>query len=251
MAKKRKLRNQERKDVEPILKISIDESGTTTGSDPKSKRIYVTVNAFAFSVNQVRIRFKSLESLLMEFHTSETVKKQLDPRQVTIDMGYENRNEIVALAWDLIDWLERARKIFGAVTGVPKKNDFYSEIIRLLEPAETFRQILQHYDSEVVRRAVTDMYPIMGSVVATFRLGDAWCGRVLLSTPARFAGDKEINVAGARFIENGMQGDIDGITLSVTNHALNFSEILRALELEIIKLMKYLDDTYDFQWPSF
>lgn len=122
--------------------------------------------------------------------------------------------------------------------------------MRLLEPAEIFRQILQHYDSEVVRHAVTDMYPIMGSIVATFRSGGAWCGRVLLSTPARFAGDKEVNVAGARFIENGMQGEVDGITLSVTNHALNFSEVIRSLEQEITKLMEYLDDTYGFQWSN-
>lgn len=121
MAKKRKLRNHKRKTAEPILKISVDESGVTTGSDPKAKRIYFTVNAFVFSINQVRVRFRKLESLLMEFHTSEAVKKELGARQVTIDMRYEKRNGIVAIAWDLIDWLERSRKIFGVVTGIPKK----------------------------------------------------------------------------------------------------------------------------------
>lgn len=250
MTKKGKPRRQEREDTKPLLKVTVDDSYVTTEADPKSKRTYVTVNAFAFALNQAELRFKKLEALLLEFHTTQLSEKPLGPQQVTLEMGYKKRNEIVALAWDVIDWLERTRKIFGAITGVPKKNDFYSSIMKLLEPAETFRQILQHYDSEVVRRAVTDMYPIMGSVIATFRLGDSWSGRVLLSTPARFIGDKEICVAGAKFIESGMKGDIDGITLSVTNHAVNISEILHGLEPEKMKLSGFLEQNYNFQWPN-
>jgi hypothetical protein len=250
MAKKRKPKKQEREDVEPVMKVTVNDSGVTEVVDPKYKRIYVTVNAFAFAVNQAELRFKSLESLLMEYHSAEIKKKPLDPHTFSTDMGYEKRNDIVALAWDIIDWMERSRKIFGVITGIPKKNDFYSAIMKSLEPAERFRQVLQHYDSEVIKPAVTGMYPVMGAIIATFRSGNSWGGRILLSTPARFTGDNEVCVAGARFIENNMRGDVDGITLSITNHAVNLSKIWYELELEKEKLSVYLEQTLRYPWPK-
>lgn len=247
MATKRKPKNKGQKDAEPIIRVTVANSGVTTAMDSKAKRIYVSVNAFVFAVNQVEFRFKSLESLLMEF---DSTKNNLGSRQFSIDIGYKKRNEIVSLAWDIVDWLERARKIFGVISGIPKNNNHYSSIMKLLEPAERFRQILQHYDSEVIKRAVEGMYPVMGGVIATFRRGESWYGRILLSTPARFPGDKEVNIAGVKFIKDNMQGDIDGITLSVTSHAINLSEILCKLKLEKIKLSTYLEQTFDFHWPK-
>ena len=250
MPRKRKNRAQLKSETSNLLKITVDKSAVLTGFDPKSKRIYVTVNAFAFSFNQVDSLFAELESLLKRYHQCQARCTVIHPRQVSIDMGCPDRNTIVRIAWDIVDWLERARKIFGAVSGVPTKDRVYKSIMATLKPAKDFRNILQHYDADVLKIALADQVPIMGSVIARFKTVDSWMGRVILSAPARFAGDDAIGIYGVGFAENAMRDDVDGITLSVADRTIPLSEIILKLRADQVSLANYLKERYDYEWPN-
>lgn len=230
--------------------VKVDGSGVKKGLQPKGKRIYVTVNAFVFSMNEASRRFSRMKRLLVEFNEQERSTKHNSEGNVTISLNCLHRNEIVALAWDAVDWLARARKILGSLAGIPKKDGRHSAMMKALADASHYRDMLQHYDSDIIGTMVQGTFPIMGSVVATFYDGVRQFGRVILSTPARYVGDQTISIAGANNLLAPARSKIDNVTLSVANATINLSEVFNAVDSVRNGIRDFLKDSYDFDWES-
>lgn len=72
---------------------------------------------------------------------------------------------LVYLSWELVDWLERTRKILGHGAGLKTKEPAYKILMSRLASAESFRDELQHFNQFVEQSIGTDFAPL-GSVTA-------------------------------------------------------------------------------------
>lgn len=235
---------------EYYLIVKVDDSGVKQGLSKKGKRIYVTINAFVFSINEARRRFLRIKNLLLEYDKKEQDSNMITDGQCSISLGCPFRNEIVSLAWDVVDWLERSRKIFGSLAGIPKKDQRYVSVMNALLPATKYRHMLQHYDSDVITTLVKNTFPLMGAVLAAYSDEKHNYGRVIISTPARYAGDQTISIAGAKAIAAHAKSPIGSITLSLANATINLSVLFEELDSCTNDIREILKQTYDYDWSS-
>lgn len=221
----------------------------------RCKRIYATVNAAAFSINQVLAHFERLRALLIEFDSkgrglASDEWKAGGQCVASIDVEYPRRNEIVGLAWDLIDWLDRVRKLLHVLAGVKREQQpWYRSAVRVLDQVEEMRHALQHFDRQM-KQFIEGQYPLHGSVAATFpgRLAPTHT-RILLSTPARFVADRKVTITQVSFPRR-MEGEVDGITFSVGDRSIDLSEVMRVLEKVKTDMGAFLQAKYGFGWPT-
>ena len=219
------------------------------------KKIYATVNAAAFGINQVMTHFERLRALLIEYD-SETrglasFEWKAGGHQVaSIELDYPKRNEIVGLTWDLIDWLDRVRKLLQIIAGAKREQQpWYRSAMQALGQVEEVRHVLQHFD-ERMKEFIEGEYPLHGAVTATFpgRLAPTHT-RILLSTPARFAGDRSITIAQVDFLPK-VEGEVDGVIFSIGRRSIDLSEVMRVLEKVKIDMGAFLQAKYGFRWPT-
>lgn len=250
MNRKPKLKRSKIPSKDNYLIVKVDESGVNEGLHPKGKRIYVTINAFVFSLNEAYRRFGRMKRLLIDFNKQEQLTKPLTKGNVTISLDCPHRNEIVSLAWDIVDWLARTRKILGSLAGIPKRGGQHSAMMQALADIPNYRDMLQHYDSDVIQTMVQKTFPIMGSILVAYCDGGEQHGRVILSTPARYAGDPTVSVAGVNSILAPARPPIDNITLSIANANINLSKVFNAIDSARDGIHDYLKERYDFDWES-
>ena len=62
----------------------------------RAKRIYATLNAAVFTINQVERRYTELTTMLREYHQGKEGGAKAG--RVTFDIGYPHSNYIVSLA---------------------------------------------------------------------------------------------------------------------------------------------------------
>ncbi len=250
MSRKPKQKHAAKTSAENYLIIKVDESGVTDGTTKTQKRIYVTVNSLVFCLNEARRRFEYAISRLVEYDADQHAIKPIHQDGVTITMDCPYRHEIIGAMWDAIDWLERARKILGSISGIPKKDTRYKDLMKALSPASDWRDMLQHYDRDVVPVLVEKNFPLMGTVLAAFSRDGLTYGRVILSTPARFTGDQIISIAGANAILATASEQVDNVTLSVANAVMNLSGVFRTLEGSIGGFRALITEKFKFDWAS-
>ena len=221
--------------------------------DRKHKRIYVSVNAAAFIMNQIERRFAGLEDLLLAYdrlkRSEEDGPTQTKDRQVALDMGYERGNDLVSAAWDVVDWIDRLRKVLGAVAGVKRKEDWYRETMKAVGCAKQMRDFFQHYDRSLTT-FVDGGYPLMGSVVCSFPAdnGGAY-RRVVMATPVRYAGDPGVCVGGIAKTAHA-SGKVSSIILSIADRFIDLSDVTSTLREGQRHFAAYLADRYQFEWPE-
>ena len=125
-------------------------------------RPHAILNAVAFCFEQIEARYDRLCELLLQSKR-------------------ENRfHEIISTAWDLIDWVERLRKLLGKGAGIKKKEEWYQVAMRVLAPAEDLRHFLQHFDNSV-EECLDKNVSVFGSVSAYCAEGDGY-GVVIASS---------------------------------------------------------------------
>ncbi len=147
----------------------------------RAKRIYATLNAMVFILSQLDRRYTELVAMLHDYRKSKEQDGKIEePRQVTMDIGYPRGNYMVSLAWDIVDWCDRLRKIAGVKAGIKRRDEWFQQLEATLETTKDIRNFLQHYDSEV-NTFVLGSYPLMGSISAHFPIEDGWCAVHTLS----------------------------------------------------------------------
>lgn len=230
--------------------IKVDDSGVKQNLDSRHKRVYASVNSAAFVINQIERRYEVLESELLQY---DEFKRRIGsekpkPGSMSLDMGYQHGNSLVAQAWDLVDWIERLRKIMGKVSGVKKNAPWLRNLVKGLKPTEELRHFIQHFDRSL--SVILDgSYPLMGSLIAFFSCKGQPYVRVLISTPARYAGDQHVHISG--FLLPKELGDSVGeVTLSVANQHLNISQMVNMVREARSSFAKDVRESYDFEWPA-
>lgn len=250
MRKKKKQKLSAIPSKENYLIVQVDDSGVTKGISEKGKRTYVTINAFVFSINEAKRRYLRIKNILLDYDKAESTKSSNSEGDYSLSIDCPFRNEIVSTAWDTVDWIERARKTLGAIAGIPKKDSRYISIMDALKPASEYRHMLQHFDSDVIPTLVNKTFPLMGAVLAKYSDGKKDRGRVIISTPARYAGDQTITIAGANAFAAHAKPPIDNITLTLANATINLSAMFEKIELSINDVREFLSQTYDYDWAS-
>jgi len=218
--------------------------------NPKHKRIYVSVNATAFILNQVERRFVALESALLayDFDCRRDPKENVaHDRGVSFDMGYAKRNDIVSTAWDIVDWLDRLRRVLGVIAGV-KKEAWYKLLMKSLAEVEDVRHHLQHFDKRL-EELVGGSYPLMGALIASFPATPGRYTKFLLSTPVRYVADTAIRIHWFRHPDV-VRGEVDRVTFSVASVAINLTDIMVRVRKGKAQLAAYLHKRYNFTWPD-
>jgi hypothetical protein len=217
----------------------------------KHKRIYVSLNITAEAIRQIRLRYAALSDQLVEYDRSaEGRQAQVDSpeeRKAYFDMGYAKRHEVIGAAWDLVDWIERFRRLLGIVTGVPHKAAWLQRMRQISAQFEDVRHFAQHFDREV-RQLVAGNYPLLGAVMATFPSKGGGYTRVMLSTPVRYAHDNEILIQGFQRAVPPV-GDVDCIVFSLAEFHLNFSTFISELEPPAEQFFEYIKQTYGAELP--
>lgn len=213
----------------------------------KEKRIYATLNAAVFMINQVERRYNELTTMLQTYNRSKEGSVKVS--QVTIDISYPHGNYIVSLAWDIVDWCDRLRKILGAIAGVRRKENWYQQLVTSLEATAEVRHFLQHYNREI-KNFVAGSYPLMGSVSACFPLESGWHTRCIPSTPLTSVYHRDFKVSGFQ-VPPYVEGDIDYVMFSIAEKYINITELTEKLRVSKVNFCNYLEIEYGFVWPEF
>lgn len=232
----------------PHIFIKVDQGEVANVTDPKAKRVYVTVNAAAFTINTIERKFEALQRRLRAFDEPLCKERRaVNPGEVSIHLADEIGNELVAEAWDVIDWIDRLRRIMGVMVGVPRKEMWYAQLMQSIARAEEPRHRFQHFDN-TLSYIVKKTYPVMGALIAYFPIsGSKARGRIILSTPARFAGDDNIGVA---FNVPELMFDVGGVCLSVAQETVCVSGMVHDIRAARTYFARYLSARYGFAWPA-
>ena len=115
-------------------------------SSPKT-RIDFVQSSVAFTFSAMERRYERLCDLLEDYR----VKNHDD--------------EIVAVAWDIIDWAERLRTLLHHGTGVKASDPWLQWFKRELAPVEQMRHVIQHLPGSV-EECLSEKVPLFGCVSA-------------------------------------------------------------------------------------
>lgn len=150
--------------------------------------------------------------------------------QIILQQKYEMANNLVYLVWELVDWLERIRRLLGLGVGFERKTVHYREAVLALKEAEDFRHKLQHFD-KFISSSVGGDQSLLGSVTAIVNEGSEPEGiyatfrcvsfNLGLLSPGKSLGSMEI--------PEKMSDAVDYVTLHLGSDSLNLSKILRKL----------------------
>jgi hypothetical protein len=157
-----------------------------------------------------------------------SIHRSLEKYEFVYQVIDQNRTEmnrnVVLVCWELVDWVERSRKILGYGTGLKKKEPEYILAYRALAKGEEFRHSLQHFDKFIQESLKHDFSPL-GAVTA-LKYVDAnnleFCSYVPgILRENKWLGSTDLNVQ--------MKDKVDHVTLEFHEQKLNLSEISRAL----------------------
>lgn len=150
--------------------------------------------------------------------------------QIILQQKSDMIGNLVYLVWELIDWLERTRKLLGLSVGFDRKTSYYKDTFLALKAAEGFRHKLQHFD-RFVNSSVGGDQALLGSVTAWEYKGVDTEGsyenlKFTSYNLGLVVGDKSL---GYSELPEKMYDTVDYVTLHLGTDSVNVSEILRTL----------------------
>lgn len=217
----------------------------------RAKRIYATLNAIVFVLNQLDRRYAELVKMFHEYRKSKAQDESVGgPQRVTLDIGYLHGNYMVSLAWDIVDWCDRLRKIARVTAGIKRKDEWFQKLESTLEITKDVRNFLQHYDGEI-NTFVSESYPLMGSISAHFPTRDEWHAYVIMSTPIASVYHKSSKISPNFETPPAVDKDIDLLTFSIAERSLNLTDLATKLKAAKLDMSNYMEKEYEFVWPEF
>lgn len=150
----------------------------------------------------------------------------------------EMNQNLVLLVWELVDWLERTRRIMHLGTGFSKTTKF-RKIENSLRSVTDLRHTLQHFDNFIKDSRTTDFAPL-GAVTAFHRI-DSDEFRLLVFNPGLVRADTDLG--GARIPET-MTDRVDHVTLMLDKFKLNLSPVMRNLHGYYEELRELVSERY-------
>lgn len=139
-------------------------------------------------------------------------------------------SNLVYLVWELVDWLERTRKLLGLGVGFNRKTIYYINAISALKKLKLFRNELQHFD-KYVSSSCGGNQALLGSVTAYAyegkgNAGKPECLRIESYNLGLLIEDK---LLGSTKLPDKMYDFVDYVTLHLGTEAVNISEIMRSI----------------------
>lgn len=220
-------------------------------SEIRAKRIYATLNAIVFVLNQLDRRYAELVKMFHEYRKRKAQDEESvgGPQRITMDIGYLHGNYMVSLAWDIVNWCDRLRKIARVTAGIRRKDEWFQKLESTLEITKDVRNFLQHYDGEI-NAFVSESYPLMGSISAHFPTRGGWHAYAIMSTPIKSVYHKDFKISSFA-VPSTIDGDIDLVTFSIAEKSLNLTDLATKLRAEKLDMSIYMAEEYKFTWPEF
>ena len=153
---------------------------------------------------------------------------------------------LVLITWELIDWLDRTRKILGYGAGLNKKDPDFILTYQQLDKAEDFRHILQHFDG-FINKTNGNSYAPLGAVTAINWLGDKGQGnefKILTFTVGNVRG-VGVDLGSVEMPEI-IKEKVDYVTLQFEDEKLNISEIA----YKLLPFYESLRETIEIKYPK-
>jgi len=215
-----------------------------------AKRIVLSINAIIYSLDIIENKFDTIETALIQVHKNNILKgtAALHPRGCTIKHSSKTVNRIIANCWELVDWVDRLRKLLGYAAGLKKQEEWYKNLTRDLKSVTQIRHFIQHFDGEL-NKYVSGSFPLMGTILATFPVPDGVCMEILLSSPAKTPYDENTTIHDFKFPESAT-GEIDHITFCLEKKSVNISNLIQSIRNGKENMIGYLENEYDFTWPT-
>lgn len=199
----------------------------------KNDRLFDNVNIAAIPDRHFRV-LNALDVFIYRCLEKYEVIFQI----VAQDKTGMNRN-LVLMTWEIVDWLERTRKILGYGAGLKKSTPEFQMIMRSLENAKELRNTLQHFDSFLNRSDTHDLAPL--GAVSVIHTLDENNMKAMVYTLGTIK--PETNLGNAQ-IPKVIYDEVDHVTLQLDGQELNISEMLRKLLPFYAHLREQISEKY-------
>jgi len=176
-------------------------------SSPKT-RIHFVQRSVTFAFAAIERRYERLCYLLQHYH----VDCQDD--------------EIVSLAWDIIDWAERLRTLLHHGIGVKASDPWLQWFTRELAPVESMRHIIQHLPGSV-EECLREKSPLFGYVWAYCSSREdenSYDIIVAVASPLSAQDNANLRIFGK--IEIDFHPPVDQVCFQVGKHRMNLTNFM-------------------------
>jgi len=183
--------------------------------------------------------FRVLNALNVSIH--RCLQKYEAIYQIIAQDKTNMNRSVVLLTWELVDWIDRTKKILRNGAGLQKKGTEYQLLTRLLKNSTELRNVLQHFDKFLTRSMDSDFAPL-GAVSVIHQVdNDTIKAMVFNAGVVRSKTDM-----GRIEIPRVMHDDVDYLTLQIDGKSLNVSEVARKL----LSFYSMLRDSLAEEYPN-
>lgn len=187
------------------------------------KRKHVLFNSIEFVFDQIENRYGSLVHAFIRY---EEIDKSIG----------------VSIAWDIIDWSDRLRKLLGFGAGLKKKEGWYIEICSHLGCVEDARNFIQHFDRSINANLGASIPPL-GHVTALIPVARGFEVKVMNAGSFYIEKGQDFKVGSFKIPKN-IESPVDHISLFIGEHSVNLSELFRGIKNSRERFIAYIQSTY-------
>lgn len=138
--------------------------------------------------------------------------------------------EVACMTWELVDWLDRTRKILGSLAGLKRKDPLRILAERSLQEMVEVRNILQHFNEHIIEAITADFAPLgsISAIVITKKGDDGSVIELAMPfvAPGIVMGNKDI---GSVSMPGRARDDVDHVTLHLGEESANLSNVMYKL----------------------
>lgn len=190
----------------------------------RKDRLLDNVNLNALNERQLRVINAVDASIIRCLEKFELVY------QIILQQKSDMNSNVVYLVWELIDWLERTRKLLGLGVGFHRKASYYNDAFAAFQEIEEFRHKLQNLDRSV-NSSVGENQALLGSVTAWVHEGKVSEGKCdnLRFESYNLGLISEGKSLGHSQLPDRIYDPVDYVTLHLGTEFVNLSKIMRML----------------------
>ena len=137
-------------------------------------------------------------------------------------------DEIIATAWDIVDWSERLRGLLSHATGIPSNDPWLNWFRRELEPIEKMRHIIQHLRGSL-EACLEDKTALFGTVSAYCSNAEQTAYDIVVAVASPFRSQEVANNSEYLETEINFHPPVDQVRLRVGRHRINLTNFINLI----------------------
>jgi len=194
-------------------------------ADRIEPRARIALNGVLFVFGRIREEYERLIYLLISSR-----------RQ---DLG----DQIIACAWNIVDWAEKLRKLLGYGAGIKKRDNWFKELEKAIAPAEEIRHSLQHIDKHM-EECFKASLPSVGFLIS-YVMGENGQGYdIMVSIPSGSKCDGTDKLSAYIKVNIAFTPPVIAATLFIADKQINVTEMVSAAILGEKAFIDYINETY-------